>query len=595
MRVADFVIEFLLKNKINHTFCVTGRGSLFLNDALAKNKLMKTIFMHHEQSAAFASVAYSQITNEPSCCMVSTGCASTNALTGVLSAWQDCVPTIFISGQNSLNETTNFTKLKIRTYGQQQADIISIIKPITKYSVFINKPNIIQRELNKSIFFAQNKRKGPVWIDIPLDIQNMRVEEKSVVYNFNNKKNVLKNKTINNLIKDINISKRPVSLIGNGIKLNNALGEFKKFTEKFQIPVVYTTSAVDAYGSKNKLSIGSIGAQGCSRSGAFCVQNSDLIIVFGSRLNSLTTGPDFNKFGRNAKIIVIDIEKNEHEKKGVKIDKLIETNIKSILSELNKYKIKKIRKKWIEKCKHWKRLFSKYSVNEFDINPKGKIDLMELSNIFSKITKKNSVLICDSGFIDVILPSNIKFGENQYCVHPSSQGSMGYALPAIMGVNQIQNIKNIIAVIGDGSLMMNIQELQTIFQHKVNCKIFIINNNVYSIIRRRQNDLFRGRTIGTDTSNGVSCPDFKKIAKAFKIKYSVIKNNFKLEEKINSVLNTNGPYICELYSREDQDYIEIGYARSNKNKFLRRPIEDQKPFIKRSIFNKEMLIEPIDQ
>ncbi len=595
MRVADFVIEFLLKNKINITYCVTGRGSLFLNDALAKNKNMKSIFMHHEQSAAFASVAYSQTSNKPSCCMISTGCASTNALTGVLSAWQDCVPSIFISGQNSLNETTNFTKLKIRTYGQQQADIISVVKPITKYSVFIDNPNNIERELSKSILISQTKRKGPVWIDIPLDIQNMQTQKKVFSHNFKIKKNIIKKETIKNLIKDIKLSERPISLIGNGIKLDSAEDEFKIFTEKFQIPVVYSTSAVDTYGSKKKLSIGSIGAQGCSRSGAFAVQNADLIIVFGSRLNSLTTGPDFKKFGREAKIIIVDIEQKEHSKKGVKIDKLIETNLKSFLYELNKYKIKNIKTEWVKKCIHWKKLFSKTKVNKFHIKQNSKIDLIELSNILSKVTKKRSAIICDSGFADVILPSNIKFGDSQYCIHPSSQGSMGFAIPAIMGVSQNKKIKHVIAVVGDGSFMMNIQELQTIFHHNIDCKIFLINNNVYSIIRRRQNDLFRKRTIGTDLNNGLSCPDFKKIAKAFKIKYSLIKNNSGLEKKIKLILNSKGPIICELISREDQDYIEIGYARSTKNKFVRRPLEDQRPFIERSMFKKEMIIEPIDQ
>ena len=316
---------------------VTGRGSLFLTDALKKNQKMQARFLHHEQSAAFAAVSAAQLSRKPSCCMVSTGCSSTNTITGVLSAWQDGIPCIFISGQNHLKETKRYTNIPLRTYGQQEADIISLVKPITKYSTMLTNPKMTRYEIEKAIYYSIEGRKGPVWLDIPLDIQNMRIDPKKLKSFDIKKKNInASKKEIKFVIEKLKKAKRPALLIGSGIKLSGAEVELKKFVRKFKIPLTFTSSAPDTYGSKEFLSIGSIGSQGCTREGAFTVQNSDLLIAIGSKLNSLITGPDFSKFSRDAKIIVVDIDKNEHKKKGIKIDKLISSDAKFFLKKMNK-------------------------------------------------------------------------------------------------------------------------------------------------------------------------------------------------------------------------------------------------------------------
>lgn len=592
MRVVDYIIEKLVKEKITTSFGVTGRGSLFLTDAIAKNKNMNCTFVHHEQSAAFAAIAASSTTNDVSCCFVSTGCASTNTITGVLSAWQDCLPCIFISGQNNLVETQHYTKLKIRTFGQQEADIISLIKPITKYSVMLSDPNMVKYEVEKALYLSCEGRKGPVWIDIPIDVQNMRIKPETLK-KFTPKKVSITYKTsdINYVVSKLNNAKRPAILIGSGVKASKAKREFLQFVKKFNLPVTFTTSSTDTYGTKNKLSIGSVGSQGCSRAGAFVVQNCDLLIVLGSRINSLTTGPDFHKFARGAKIVVVDIDHIEHTKKSIRIDKLIISNIKFFLEKINTKKINSDWDLWVKKCLHWKKIFKTF---EKKIDNYAPIDLYHLSNVFSEIMPKESIFICDSGFADVIMPSNIKFNNKQTCLHPASQGAMGYALPATIGAAKVSQ-KNIISVIGDGSIMMNLQELETISHHKLPAKIFVINNNVYAIIRRRQKDLFRKRLIGTDPNNGVSCPNFKKVANCFNLQYEVIKNNKNLKKKLINVLNKDGPVLCEIYGLENQDYIEIGYAKTESKKIVRRPLEDQYPFLDRKLFLKEMLIKPIDQ
>ena len=591
MRLSDFVVEYLKTKNIKNFFVVTGRGTLFLNDSLARAKDLKTYFLHHEQSASFAAITTPLINNSISCCMISTGCASTNTITGVLSAWQDGIPCLFISGQNFLKETTNYTKKNIRTYGQQEADIIKIIKPITKYSTMVKNSSHIKFELDKAIFLANEGRKGPVWIDIPLDIQNSRIDEKKLK-SFKKKKIAKYNneEKINKVRRLISSSERPAVLIGSGIKFSNAKKELKRFVNKWKLPVVYTSSSSDIFGSKNKLSIGSIGSQGCSRAGAFTVQNSDLLLVLSSRLNSLTTGLDFKKFARDAKVIVVDIDKNEHSKKGIKKDLFIKSDVKDFLKKINKRNpnVKWIR--WLKKCIEWKKNFKKVKVNN---NEKG-IDLYEISKILSDTMQNDTVFICDSGFIDVIMPTNIEFSEKQTCIHPVSQGSMGFALPAIVGAHAL-NKKNIISVIGDGSTMMNLQEFQTIKYYNIPVKIFIINNNVYGIIRKRQKELFRGRSIGTYKLDGLSCPDFRKVAKSFDISYKKITNNKNLKKDISKILKSKKANICEIIGKENQRYIEISYAKNKFGKIVRRPLEDQKPFLNRKLFLKEMIIKPIDQ
>jgi acetolactate synthase-1/2/3 large subunit len=592
MRVADFVIQYLKNKNIKTFFSVTGRGSLFLNDALARNKDVKSFFFHHEQSAAFAAITTPHIDNNISCCMVSTGCASTNTITAVLSAWQDSLPVIFISGQNFLSETTSYNKKNIRTYGQQEANIIEIIKPITKYSKMVTDPLQIKYELDKAFFFANDKIKGPVWLDIPLDIQNSRLEEKKLKsFSKNHEIKKCSYKLIRKVFSEIKVSNRPVVLIGSGIKNSKCIDEFREFVNKYKIPVVYTSSGSSILGSEYKFSIGSVGSQGCSREGAFTVQNSDLLLVLGSRLNSLTIGSDTKKFARNAKKIIIDIDKEEYTKNKFDNSILILSDLGFFLKRMNKKKIKIKWDKWNQKCLNWKKFFK----DKKDLlNISQRINLYELSEVFSKTLTMDSIFLCDSGFIDVILPTNINFKKNQICIHPVSQGSMGFALPAIIGAHSTGG-KDIVSVIGDGSIMMNLQELQTIKDYKIPAKIFIINNRMYGIIRRRQKELFRGRTIGTDDTNGLGCPDFKKISKAFGIKYKLIKTKKNLKNEINNILKQKKTVICEIMADENQEYIEIGYAKNAEGKIVRRPLEDQKPFLDRNIFLKQMLIEPIDQ
>jgi acetolactate synthase I/II/III large subunit len=593
MRVADYIVERLYDEGTKHIFMVTGRGSLFLTDAVARHKKLKNISVHHEQSAAFAAMAYAQSNEQIGACLMSTGCASTNAITGLLCSWQDNVPCIFISGQNKLAETVRYTGIPLRTYGQQETDIISIVESLTKYSTMITDANRIAYEIDKAFFMAQSGRKGPVWIDVPLDIQNMRIEpdelERFVSQDDSNFKPTAED--IKCVAEALKYAERPVLLIGSGIRSAKAVLELEDFIGNYSIPVTFASSAVDTYGTSNELSIGAVGSLGATRAGNFTVQNADLLIVLGCRLSTVTTGEEFDKFARAAKVIVVDIDKVEHSKKTIKIDHLIISDAKQFLIALMKENVKAVNKYWINKCLHWKQIFPKC---EEKYKRTDKVDLYYLGDCITKKLPDKSILLTDAGLEELIIPSTVKFKKGQRCVHPASQGSMGYALPGSIGAYYALE-QDVISIIGDGSIMMNLQELQTISFYKIPVKIFVINNNVYSVIRRRQVEIFRTRTIGTDPQNGVSCPDFQKVAECFDIPYQRINNSKNLEQNLQSIFDRKGALLCEIMAVEDQEYICNSYAHNAQRKVVSRSLEDQAPFMERELFLSEMVIDPIDQ
>ncbi|MEM9879958.1 MAG: thiamine pyrophosphate-binding protein [Pseudomonadota bacterium] len=588
MRVADYIIEFLLAKGIDRPFVVTGRGALFLNDALAKSKDMQPVFTHHEQGAAFAAVAAADLTQTPQAAIVSTGCAATNVITGLLSAWQDHLPLVVISGQNTLKETTRHTGLKIKTYGQQEADIISIVEPISKYAVMLEDPARVRYELEKMFHLASEGAMGPVWLDVPLDIQNARVEPETLEgFTAVSATPKVADSDLVYLHEAFEAAQRPVFLIGSGVRRAGVAASLKALCEERAIPLVYTASAVDVVPASEAVSIGSIGSQGCSRAGAFTVQNADLVVVLGSRLNSLITGPDFCKFARGAKRVIVDLDKIEHQKSGIEYDRLIQADVADVvnaLHDLSDYSA------WLDQARRWKQAFAQ--IPEFS-STETAVDLYDFASQLGGLLPEDAAFICDSGFIDVIVPTNAAFKPGQRVVRPVSQGAMGFALPGALGAAIVTG-KPALCMVGDGSIMMNIQELETIARYAPNVKILVVENGMYAIIKRRQNELFRGRTVGVDAATGLKNPDFKKIADAFGLPF-VACTAADYPSQIAAQFKTPGPVLMTLPGKADQDYLEIGYGRDANNRLARRPLEDQKPFLERDVFRSEMLVETIDE
>lgn len=591
VRLADYVIQRIVDEGVKHIFLITGRGILYLSDAVAKNEEMTPISVHHEQAAAYAAVAYSQYNDKLGAALVSTGCASTNAVTGVLNAWQDGVPVVFISGQNKLHETVVYTGKNIRTWGSQEANVIPIVKPITKYANIITDASKIGEEMDKAIYYATHGVKGPVWLDIPVDVQNMRVEPEQLSrWNGDESTKAVSADDVKFVVGALKEAKRPVFLIGSGIRASHSIKLFKELVEKTKIPVCFSESAVDTYGISHELSIGTVGTIGGTRAGNFAVQNSDLVVSIGCRLSPMLTDSQYQKFARDAKLIVVDIDENEHSKETVRIDKLVLSDAKIFIDALLKENLPETSKEWQDKCRHWKQIFPKC---EEAFKSKDKIDLYDFADRLTNHLKDDAVVLTDAGLEEVIVPSVIGFKDGQRCLHPASQGCMGVALPASMGAWYSCG-HDVVAVIGDGSVMMNLQEMQTISANKMGIKIIIINNKVYSVIRTRQVELFRNRTIGTNPENGVTTPDFKDVAQCFKIPYVKINHIDELDAKLDEVMNMEGPVICEVMAVEDQVYIRNGAGFNAQRKFVVRPLEDQMPFMDRELLKREMIVEPID-
>lgn len=588
MRVADYVIEYLANKGLKDIFLVTGRGILFLTDAVAKNNKIKHYSLHHEQSCSYAAMANSIINDNIGCCLVSTGCASTNAITGVLNAWQDKVPVVFVSGNNPLDETTYYNDINIRTFGSQETNIISLVKPITKYATMITNPNDIAYELEKAYYLANEGNKGPVWVDIPLDLQNARIEESELRhYILDDVKNYkIDSEKVDCIIKEIKASKRPIFVVGSGVKNSNSISEFFKLIDQTNIPFAYTPSAVDSFDGNIPQNIGCVSSLGGSREGNFAVQNSDLIIVFGSRMPSIVTGGIYDEFGKCAKKIIITLDENELKKKNIKYDYSLIADIGIFI----KYLLENLKytadDNWLNKCKHWKEVLSLCNYKYLDSD---KVDLYYLAKVVSNNLNDKTCVVTDAGYEELILPSNIKFVGGSRCVHPISQGSMGFGLPASIGVAADNNY-NVICITGDGSIMMNLQELQSIKTYGFKIKILIANNNNYAVIRKRQEDLFRVRTIGTDISNGVETPDWEKVANCFGYKYVKINNNKELSDNLNLIFKENDAMICEILCDEKQKYLHTSIMKTNDNKFVRRPMEDQSPFLDRELIKSELLI-----
>ena len=591
-RVADYVIRKVNEAGAGHIFMITGRGILYLTDAVAKNENITPVCTFHEQGASYAAMAYASARDGISACLVSTGCASTNAVTAALCAYQDNLPVVLISGNNPLNENTRHTGCRIRTYGSQEADIISIVEPVTKYSVMLEDASRTVYEVEKALFMAQEGRKGPVWIDIPLDVQNMRIEEDELEhFSEPEKKTEDIFPEVRIVYEMLNKAERPVILMGGGSSEGNE--QIRHLAEDHNIPVVCSPAASDIYGTSHEMSIGTVGSLGGSRAGNFAIQNSDFVLCLGSKLCSQLTGVREN-FARAAKLVVVDVDENEHTKDGVKIDLLINCSVKKFMDTLLGIGLKVHDRDWADKCIRWKKVFA-IENEEFvkECREDGSIELYSLMDELGKVLPKDATVITDAGFEELIVPSAIAYRDGQRALFPAAQGAMGYAIPAIIGAYAAGR-KNIVCIVGDGSIMMNIQEFQVISNMKIPVKIIVINNDMYAVIRKRQKDLFRKRTVGVDPENGVSEPDFKRLADCFGFRYKKIENREELENWLPE-FKCDQPEIVEIMSSPDQKYFHESYALNENRKLVHRPIEDMSPFLPRELIKSEMVIEMLEE
>ena len=589
VRVADYVAQFLEKLNIKHVFTVTGGGAMFLNDGLAKTNNITGIFNHHEQACAMAAVGYSKVNNEIAVVMPTTGCGGTNTITGLLDAWQDSIKVVFISGNVNKKETTYCANVPLRKFGIQEANIVEIVKPITKYATMITDPNSIAYELEKAFYECENDRPGPVWIDIPLDIQGSFIDENNLEHYFpplKQKENI--DYTIfEQYLKE---AKRPIVIAGYGIHLANAKKEFRNFIEKYNLPVAFTYLGIDFLPSDHPLYVGRLGTKG-DRAGNFAVQNSDLVISLGSSLGVSVTGFRYETFAREAKKFIVDIDENEHKKGTIHIDYILKEDIGSFIKNCNieNYKAEQW---WVDKCISWRDKWSVFTKNYKDTT--NGINIYYFLNELSRKNKLDAITISDAGSAYYTTSQALQIKDKQRYITSGAQADMGFTIPASIGAAVASNNKNIIGITGDGSFQMNIQELQTIVNFNLPIKIFVLNNGGYLSIRNTMDKFFESRYYGTDAKSGLTFPEIEKIAYAYSLPYYKLETSDDLDIKLEEILNLEGYALIEVICPFKQDIVPSSSAKQNtEGKIVSQPLENMFPFLSEEEFNNEMIIKPI--
>lgn len=575
-------MKFLVKNGVRDVFMVSGGGMMHLVDSLGKNKSIRYISCHHEQACATAAEAYSRTRGNLGVAMVTTGPGGTNAITGVASAWVDSIPILVISGQVRTQIMADYTTL--RQLAPQEINIIDLVKPITKYAVTVKDPNTIRFHLEKALHLAREGRPGPVWLDIPLDVQGAMIESKSLKgYTAPRQKKALGvSQRIKQVISLVKNSKRPVLILGHGIRLAGAKGLVPQLIKQLKMPVLLPYNGLDLVEEKNPYLQGKFGPMG-SRKGNFALQNSDLVLSIGASLNLTSIGFDLDGFAPKAKIVGINIDPAELSKPTLRMDLPVVCDAKVFIKELlrqTKGTNFIYSPKWIKACQAWK---VKYPVilPEFFAN-KNFVNTYVFFDKLSDLLGANDVLVTGVSLDSVGMYQALKIKKGMRAFTNKNFGGMGWCLPAGVGASVANTDSKTILVTGDGSIQFNIHELGTISAYRLGLKIFVFNNNGYESIKTMQDNHFNSRYVGADQTSGVTNPNFQKLAESYGISYFVLKNNTELNKKLGKILATSGPALCEILVSPDQHRIPRASSFKRPDGTMEsRPLEDMWPFLPR--------------
>jgi len=587
IRLADYLFE-VISNYTDRVFLVTGGGAMHLNDAIGRNKKLKYICCHHEQSCSMAAEAYSRVSGKLGIVNVTTGPGGINALNGVFGAWVDSVPMLIISGQVKRETCMSTYGLvgKLRQLGDQEADIISMVKGITKYASFVKDPSQIKYEIERAIYLALSGRPGPCWLDIPIDVQSTMIDpEKLSSYNSNHDELVLAETDITvdirALINRLKNAERPVVYAGHGIHLSKTNQEFIEFIEFLNIPVVPAWNSNDLLPDEHPLYAGRPGIIG-NRTGNFTVQNSDLLIVLGSRLNIRLVSYNWNNFAPKAFKVGVDIDEVELNKPTCRFDLKIVSDLSQFFKLFKKERLNfkpKNNEGWLAWCKE---RLEKYPVCLPEYwNLKENVNPYCFVEELSRHLKEDEVVVCADGTACVVTFQGIKIRKGQRVFHNSGCASMGYDLPASIGAYLGKlDAERIICIAGDGSIMMNLQELETISSNRFPIQIFILNNKGYHSIRQTQHNFFKDNIIGCGTDSGLSFPSFEKIAYAFNFPYFSIKSHQDLKSNLKSIMSAKGAFICEVFLDLHQEFSpKLSSKKLEDGSMISSPLEDMYPFL----------------
>ena len=597
MKLSDYVVEFFEKEKLKDIFMVSGGGCMHLVNSFGKSEKIHYWCTHHEQAAAMAAEGYAKQKNDIGVVLTTSGPGATNTITGVLDCYQDSIPVIFISGQAKRKQTVYNAEIDgLRQFGVQEANIIPIVQSITKYAVEVENPQKIRYYLERAIYEAKSGRPGPVWISIPLDVQsaNIDAQELEAFEKTEDKDLMPSTEDINYVIESLKIAKRPVIIAGHGIRLAKADGLLEKFVHMYKIPVVTPIMGIDVIAGDDICNIGRIGPKG-TRAGNFAMQNADLIISLGSRLAVSVIGHEYELFAREAKKIVVDIDKIEHSKKTIKIDKLICCDVGRFLENvcLKEAEISTF-DNWLDICRTWK---AKYPVilSEYDNDESG-INYYKFIDILNHRMSNEMPVVSDAGSAFYVVAQAINLKKGQRHITTGGTATMGFTLPAAIGVAIANNSKPVLAITGEGSFMQNLQELEVLKYHSLNIKLFVMDNGGYFSIHQTQKKFFNGNYVGESEQSGLSFTDIEKLACAFGVAYYKLETIQQCEEKLEEILNRKGPVLIEVRVTENMEVIPTNASLMREDGIMiSKPLEDMYPFLDRNEFKENMIIKPIEE
>jgi acetolactate synthase-1/2/3 large subunit len=595
IKVSDYIAKFIAEHKKigKDVFMVSGGGNMHLIDSLGRNEKLNYVCNHHEQACTYAAEGYARVSNKIGVSYVTTGPGGTNAITGVYSAWVDSIPTLTISGQVKFQTTIESCReLGLRQLGDQEVNIIDLVKPVTKYAHMVTDKNTIKYHLQKAVYEAKNKRPGPVWLDIPLDIQGSLVDENELE-EFTIPQEESYDTKLGEVIKELKNANRPVIIAGNGITLSGANEQFINLIEKLKVPVVSSFARYDMLHDDYPLCFGRFGTIG-QRSANFIVQNSDLVIAIGARLNIRAISYNWDFFAREAKKILVDIDEAELNKPTLNIDIKIQSDAKYFIEQLfnNIQNLSFDFSSWINRCEKYKKDFPTITKERQEV--KEFVDSYNFFDVLSNIVSDKEVFVFANATASVSSYQSLKTKGTQKIIENSGCAAMGYDLPASIGACYANKKNDVICVTGDGSIQMNIQELQTIIHNKLPIKIFVFNNNGYSSIKNTQNNFFDGFKVGSEINSGVSFPNMQAIAKAYGFKTFIIKNQENLKNDIENILKEKS-FICEVIL-DPNEKMEPKLSSEIKpdGKMVSKPLEDMFPFLPRDVFKQNMIVKTID-
>ena len=609
-RLADYVADFLADKGVKDVFSVVGGGAMHLNDAFGHHDKLYVTYNHHEQACAIAAESYARLENRIAAVCVTTGPGGTNAITGVLGGWLDSIPMFIISGQVRYDTTARYeekiTGAKLRAEGDQEFDITKAVSSMCKYAEMLEEPEDIRYMLEKGWHLATTGRPGPVWIDIPVNYQGSYIETESLRgYDASEDDKELPPEldmeTVQAVLREIKSAKRPVIYAGYGIRLAGAYQEFREVIEKLGVPIVTYWNAIDLIENEHPLYVGRGGNMG-DRPGNFAVQNADLIVAIGTRISIRQVGYNWTSWARAARVIMVDIDQNEMKKHTLHVDMPVWADAKDFLQKLGSCLREQKEAlcsnvEWVTSCQNWKKNYPAtlprhWEENGYTANVYAFIRYLSESLPENSLTAVSNGACCVVGHQNYVIKKGARFTNN------SAVASMGYGLPAAIGMCISGERRMTICLEGDGSLMMNLQELQTVITNKLPVKIFLINNQGYHSIRLTQNNLFKEHCkvgIGPE-SDDLGFPDYKLLAQAFGYPYLEAHSNEEMKKVVDKALEMEGYVFCEIFTDTTQVWEpKSSTKRLEDGTLVSPPLEDLAPFLSREELKKNMFIPLLDE